>query len=425
MEKPKKDIPAAFCVAPWLHAHVGAGGERRLCCISHKAPERFAKLPWNDFKNSDYMKKTRKKMLNNEVPVECIPCELPNRTGIYRDHLNHLYQEELQEILNSTNEDGSTDHKVKFLDYRSNLCNLKCRTCAPVNSSAHHSHVIKNFNSERQRLFGDLDKISPKETFEFFKSNYAVEALSFCETEDIDRVYFAGGEPFLEPSHLPFLKKLIEHGGASQVELSYNTNLSYPVRMLEEWIQLAHQFKKIQMMVSIDGAGPVAEYIREGLDLEVFERNLDFLIQKKSENVQVVLDITFTSLNLFFMKEFAEFALSKRLPTTAKLMVDGARSFPLLRCEIIPDKIKKSLLTQWNDFYFGLHDDHKNLVGPLNITMDFYRSTTSKDFSGLGDILLRLQQYEKMHPDSRKFFDILKTKPLGTEWFNHLQSEKN
>lgn len=421
LESSKKEKTQAFCVAPWLHAHVDAEGDRRLCCISDKAPEAYAKLPWQDFKNSEYMKRIRTQMLSNQVPTECSACETPNRKHVYRDHLNNEYGSEIPEILENTEADGSTSQKIRFLDYRSNLCNLKCRTCTPSTSSANHSFLLKNFNAEKRWLFGDLERSTPKSIMEYYKAVYAVEALELASTESIDQIYFAGGEPLLEQGHLLLLKKLSEDKKASHVSLAYNTNLSYSTRILEEWLPVASDFKRTQVFISLDGTGEVGEYIRNGLEMNLFNKNLDFLIQNKPQRMDLVLDLTLTSLNIFFLKDFAKYALSKGLKTQAKLMVNGAFSFPLLRCEIIPSAVKHLLLGQWDEYFSDLSENDRQLLAGLNEAMEVFRAAPFDSFRGLDKALIRLKMFESIYPDTNSFLGLLKKDPLGSVWCEILE----
>ena len=40
-------------------------------------------------------------------------------------------------------------------------------------------------------------------------------------------MYFAGGEPFVQEGHYKMLQFLVDTGCSKNIELSYNTNLSY------------------------------------------------------------------------------------------------------------------------------------------------------------------------------------------------------
>jgi hypothetical protein len=67
-------------------------------------------------------------------------------------------------------------------------------------------------------------------------------------------MYFAGGEPFVQEGHYKMLQFLVDTGCSKNIELSYNTNLSYSGNFkgydLEE---LWKSFKSIELWPSIDG----------------------------------------------------------------------------------------------------------------------------------------------------------------------------
>ena len=70
------------------------------------------------------------------------------------------------------------------------------------------------------------------------------------------------------------LQFLVNSGYSKNIELSYNTNLSYSGNFkgydLEE---LWKSFKSIELWPSIDGFNEQAEYGRKGLDIELFKKN--------------------------------------------------------------------------------------------------------------------------------------------------------
>ena len=44
---------------------------------------------------------------------------------------------------------------------------------------------------------------------------------------NLEEIYFAGGEPFIQEGHYKMLNLLIDSGYAKNIHISYNTNLSY------------------------------------------------------------------------------------------------------------------------------------------------------------------------------------------------------
>ena len=92
-----------------------------------------------------------------------------------------------------------------------------------------------------------------------------------------------GGEPLLIHQHYDFLNELVERGRAPFVTLEYNTNLSIvPEKALKLW----EHFKKVKLGVSLDGVGPINDYIRHPSKWSVMERNL-LKIDKAPGNIDV------------------------------------------------------------------------------------------------------------------------------------------
>lgn len=170
------------------------------------------------------------------------------------------------------------------------------------------NHINKQIKEVADILYPNQFGRDEKEIIHQYTQKYSAEVFQLIKENEIDRFYFAGGEPVLEPMHLKLLDELILTGRHNCTQLIYNTNLSYSESILENWILRINQFKNVKIFVSLDGFGNVGEYIREGLNFEIFKKNLNRLIL--CSEVEVVLDKTLTSLNLFFLEDFVNFALN-------------------------------------------------------------------------------------------------------------------
>lgn len=411
-------MPSSFCVAPWIHAHVGADGNRRLCCIAKEAPAGFAKLQYSEFKNSAYLRNIKKLMLEGVTPKECHYCDNINRTDVYRDELNKEYAHHIEDIVKSTSEDGYSESKIKFIDYRSNLCNLKCRTCSPSCSSTFNRNIRSQPEDISRLLFQHDFGTDEKEISDFFSLNYAPEMLNLIDTNEIDRIYFAGGEPVIEPNHIPFLQKLVADGRSSQTRLFYNTNLSFAQRQIERWTSVLQNFTDVHIFVSVDGYGEICEYIRDGVDFEKLKTNIDYLISNFNFNVS--LDITLTSLNLFYLEDFSNFAIKHNVKVVSKLMIGQDDSFPLLRAEAIPQIQKSMIIKRWNSYYKELPLESQELLLNLKKTIDLFEAKDQKLSYSTQEQLIRLVKFESMYPTKKKFLDLIRKDTIGSDWFNLL-----
>ena len=82
-----------------------------------------------------------------------------------------------------------------------------------------------------------------------------------------------------------------------ELELNCNSNLGGKPKQLEKFtnpvndLLTNNKIRRFKMFTSIDTWGKRAEYIRDGLDIEVFERNLDYFM--RNCEALMVLMITF------------------------------------------------------------------------------------------------------------------------------------
>ena len=126
-----------FCMAPWTHTYISPQLERRLCCASLEKSTNFKQyidsngpdrksLKFNTLKehwNSDYMKQVRVDLMEGKEIPQCATCnhKLLN-AQVYRQHFNRLYQTQIEEAFEKTDDTGYTSMEVSSFDYRfSNL----------------------------------------------------------------------------------------------------------------------------------------------------------------------------------------------------------------------------------------------------------------------------------------------------------------
>ena len=75
----------------------------------------------------------------------------------------------------------------------------------------------------------------------------------------VKEIILAGGEPFLIKEQFDFVKACCESGEAHHIRLRYHTNGTvFPKEMIPYW----EQFEWVHFMVSLDGIGEAANYVR-------------------------------------------------------------------------------------------------------------------------------------------------------------------
>ncbi len=181
---------------------------------------------------------------------------------------------------------------LKSLDFRvSNTCNFRCRTCTPAASSA---------------LAKDWVFISKEKNVEInrkaFESNEELRSYLSPVWSQLEKVYFAGGEPFLQVEHYLILEELIKSKRSSQVELFYNTNLSVRGFGKHDLVEYWKRFPRISLSLSIDGTYEKGAYIRDGFNWDHFKDNVKYFKENVS-GLELFYNITVSNFNGLYLPE--------------------------------------------------------------------------------------------------------------------------
>jgi len=230
--------------------------------------------------NGPAMKDARKKFLSGDYPEECAVCydkEAANSTS-HRMIVNREFST-FSDRQSRTLADGGLEAPPVYLDFRfGNTCNFRCRMCG--------SDASTSWFKERHLGFGTK---KDKPSLDFWTDNDKFWDDFKKIIPNLDTVYFAGGEPFVQDGHYKLIELLLAEG-KTDITLQYNSNLSYNKFKDYDIKKIWSRFKKVQLWPSVDGFGERAEYGRKGLDFKTFTKNLTHF-QKYITSVSVVSNI--------------------------------------------------------------------------------------------------------------------------------------
>lgn len=291
-----KEVPKHFCIYPWVHAQFDMDGSVVTCCevsLSDRLDSVDGK-ELSEIWNSEGYKNIRKDLLAGKLPEQCRSCFVKEQAGYESDRIkaNKWFKDQFHHIDKMDNEGALPLDTFISADIRvSNICNYRCRTCTPSASSA----WAKDWIFVTGKPLPDIVKraFSSKENF-----------LGFFEPVlgQLQRVYFAGGEPLLMEEHYCLLEALVESGRASEVELFYNTNLSLTGFAGKDLSKLLSNFRQVSLNLSIDGTHEKGQYIRDGLNWSEFKKNRDYF-KDRLKNVRFYYNLTVSNLNAFYLPE--------------------------------------------------------------------------------------------------------------------------
>lgn len=293
----EKIIPSStWCVHPWQHSYVGTRYERKLCCIS-KDVKGYDKTSTADFWNSEFMKSTRRKMLEGEQVDECSSCYECERhnTGISpRQRTNsYLTKDHIDYLLNNTDVTGHFTGVVTYYDYRTIHCNLQCHSCNDVYSSQHIT-LKEKMNAGNVIVSDKVFRVDYN-----YEKACLDEIISSIESKHVDNIYWAGGEPMMSPIHWGVIEYMIEklsdpeyHDYIKSIHMHYNTNLTkmyWKTKRIPEMLEVLQPV----LVPSLDGVYETLEYTRDGAKWKDINKNFNEYISilncKKQFGIATVL----------------------------------------------------------------------------------------------------------------------------------------
>lgn len=316
-----------ICILPWIHAHIHTTGNVYPCCHSISSNSAVMGNVKHDslesIINGDNMKKLRLNMLSNIKSPICTKCYEMEDSGIpsYRTRHNEYFKDHT-DLINLTAIDGTVDPNVKFIDVRfSNICNLKCRTC--------YHELSSSIAAEEGRK---VIMIKALPNYDIFEKQYS----------NIERIYFAGGEPLLMNEHLDLLQNLIIRGFSKNISLDYNSNITNLEFKGNSFKELWQEFKNVRISASIDAVGKRGEYIRHGCEWSTIEENINIL----SQYVSVNLSLNASALNVASIIDTHKYLVNQKLINNkVNLFIGYLISPSYYSAKIIPDVIRESILS--------------------------------------------------------------------------------
>jgi MoaA/NifB/PqqE/SkfB family radical SAM enzyme len=291
----KKGLP---CQLKWNHSTVFLTMGTTASCHRVTHDPILIENGQINFHNIPAKLEARQKMLHGEWPGRgCEHCKTIEDAGGESERITNidfpglLYPKELDQ-----NPDEVNVTPTQLEIYFSNTCNLKCIYCNSKFSSTIDAENARfgTFKDVGKGKFGEnvsidgkiqiapnIDEISDK-LFDWLEDNI----------QDLNKIFILGGEPFLQ-KETERLIEFLERKPCPKLMLSVFSNLTVDPARVKKWLARMWQLKtnghiaSLQVVGSIDCWGAEAEYVRNGLDLNKFVENFEFMLNE----TKIILNI--------------------------------------------------------------------------------------------------------------------------------------
>lgn len=316
------EISPTFCLAKWHHTTIYLQTGQTHSCY-HPAPhdiplDEIALNP-SALHNTIEKKQQRNEMLKGNKPAGCSYCW--NIESMGDDYISDRHERNAsiytEQRFRDIKNDPLMDVNPQYVEISfGNECNFKCGYCHPKHSSSYYKE-IKDFGPyamvKNHRNDIDWFKIYEEENNPYVQSWWQWWP-ELKKTLTILRI--TGGEPLLQQSTWRLLGDL-ERNPLPDLELNINSNFGVKPLLIDRLVEKVNslvsnrKIKDFKIFTSMDTWGAPAEYIRTGLTLDLWERNLDTYLCKTS--LPITFMITFNILTVTNFQSLLEKILEWRM----------------------------------------------------------------------------------------------------------------
>jgi pyruvate-formate lyase-activating enzyme len=349
-----------FCPAKWTELFLYLNHGNSNSChhpIPHAIPADLLSDPYV-LHNTPHKLEMQQLMMQGHRPQECHMCWHIEDTGetVVSDRLvkGVQWKDQIDQL-------AVDKHHVPGLIevVFDNLCNLNCSYCDPGQSSSWAAKVQKQpieLASDYRELYRKIH-IQSGET----KQDYLDAWLAWWPEirNQVKTLKISGGEPLISPNFWKFFDIL---GHSPQLKFSINSNLCVDPRRIEAFAKKAGDFKSIKISASIDGQGSKAEYVRKGLDYELFLNNAKLWCDITPDNCTLSLQSTVNILSVWSFADFIELVavLRKQYPNKIVTFYSTMVRFPEFQSMgLLPRDLRLQLaqdITDKRNQYLDLYD---------------------------------------------------------------------
>lgn len=290
----------SFCILPFIQTVVRTDGMISPCCVIPGWMD-IRQHTIQDFWHDHALKEIQDAMMRDEMLEVCSQCYRSEQQSGQSMRLDNLEQHHVDIAL--TTDEILDQHGFRDLPapryiemHVNNVCNLKCLTCRPEDSSMFLAENLQlGISNHRQ-----VDYSIPEDIM--------VRRLQELQDNQLDYLDLRGGESMLVPQVKNFLHDLPEQHHIKMLRLQ--TNGTIP--LTDEWQTILRKFPKIGMMLSVDAYGDHNHYIRYPADWREIERNIE--IMRGMPNVYFCVSCTLSNLNLPVLDRLIQWCSEHQVP---------------------------------------------------------------------------------------------------------------
>jgi organic radical activating enzyme len=430
---------ASFCAAKWYNATIWLGSGQTTSCHhppAHSIDLEAIKINPRAIHNTVQKKMDRKLMQAGERPAGCEYCWKIEDMG--KDAISdRVYKSKIYpiEALNEAyKEDYHNDINLKTLEIAfDRTCQFACSYCNPAFSSTWVRDIkvngpYTNLVSDGRNHFTHTHDAS--QLYTYGETNPYTEAFFKWWDSDLHKTLqelrITGGEPLMSGETWKLIDWFKANKGKSQTKLAINSNLGMDRVKLQEFITKVKDIPHLEVYTSNEAYGKQAEYIRDGLDYDLWMHNVQELLEHNSIKALHVM-CTINALCLDSLPHFLTQLMrlkqvygKERVSFTLNILRFPSFQSPL----VLPDDLRtqfKHKLTEWLGVNITnplLHEHEINHTQRLIDYLDVVKTPHSEAFE-MTKLLFDFKTFYDQY-DTRRGKNFVSTFTNLSDWYNQI-----
>jgi len=434
------NLSPSFCAAKWYNATIWLGSGQTTSC--HHPPAHaidVAALETNPkaIHNTPTKKLDRAMMQAGNRPAGCEYCWKIEDMGVDavsdRVYKSKIYP--IESLTNAYNTPSDQDIDLKTLEIAfDRTCQFACSYCNPAFSSTWVRDIQRNgayesLVSDGRNHFTHTHDSS--QLYRFGRTNPYVEAFfEWWETDlhkTLQELRITGGEPLMSGDTWKLIDWFKANQGRSQTRLAINSNLGMDRLKLFDFIEKVKDIPHLEIYTSMESVDQQAEYIRDGLDYDLWMHNVQELLEHDHiKAVHCMCTINALCLEqlpdlLYQLLKLKQVYGRERVNFTLNILRFPSFQSPL----ILPDNLRTQYKIKLQDFLdcnrnnIYMHEHEFNHLQRLIDYLDVVKTPHSDAFD-----------MPKLHNDFKQFFlqydqrrdkNFAETFPNLKEWYESIQ----
>tara|TARA_B100000959_G_scaffold6519_1_gene6655 strand:+ start:2050 stop:3396 length:1347 start_codon:yes stop_codon:yes gene_type:complete len=281
-------VGKGFCLMKWqtetLYLHMG---DNHSCY--HPRPRRIGlhEIENNPsaLHNTEWKKQQRKTMLEGSRPEECYYCW--NIEDLEGDHISDRFVHStsdyaIKDFNTIKNLPWDADWNPRHIELSfGNKCNFKCIYCCPQSSSSWVEEIERHGNYDLSYNQYGIEFLEDQ----FYKPddhNPYIDAFWKWWPDlknDLQVLRITGGECLINPNTYKMLD-MLGKDPSPHLTIHVNSNMGMATKFIQRLttkinkLLAENKIKAFELFTSVESWGEKAEYIRSGLDCELWETNV-------------------------------------------------------------------------------------------------------------------------------------------------------